>query len=157
REPAPRRPDVGPRVPAGPGLPPGPAAAGRADRRAAGPGGGHSSLIGRKGAQATILFETLSKSSVYQEGQLRNRFGAHPVATSCRTPPWGVPMTVPPIVEAWSTYRTGTATQWTPRQLVRAKGGASVSVVIPARNEEATVGAIVATIRKHLMGRSALV
>ncbi len=66
-------------------------------------------------------------------------------------------MTVPPIVEAWSTYRTGTATQWTLRQLVRAKGGASVSVVIPARNEEATVGAIVATIRKHLMGRLALV
>jgi glucosyl-3-phosphoglycerate synthase len=63
----------------------------------------------------------------------------------------------PPVVEAWSTYRTGTAAQWTPRQLVRAKGGGSVSVVIPARNEEATVGAIVATIHNQLMRRHPLV
>lgn len=65
--------------------------------------------------------------------------------------------TVSPIVEAWTTYRTGNAAQWTAQQLVRAKGGTSVSVVIPARNEEATVGAIVATIRRHLIDRAALV
>jgi glucosyl-3-phosphoglycerate synthase len=65
--------------------------------------------------------------------------------------------TASPIVEAWAAYRTGNATQWTPRQLARAKKGASVSVVIPARNEEATVGAIIATIREHLSERVALV
>jgi len=58
--------------------------------------------------------------------------------------------TASPIVEAWAAYRTGNATQWTPGQLARAKKGIRVSVVIPARNEEATVGAIVATIRRHL-------
>jgi glucosyl-3-phosphoglycerate synthase len=62
-----------------------------------------------------------------------------------------------PVVEAWSTYRTGNAGRWTARQLVRAKGGASVSVVIPARDEEATVGAIVSTIHQHLMRRLPLV
>src|SRR3981189_1579991 len=62
-----------------------------------------------------------------------------------------------PVVEAWSPYRTGNADRWTARQLVRAKGGASVSVVIPARDEEATVGAIVSTIHQHLMRRLPLV
>jgi glucosyl-3-phosphoglycerate synthase len=66
-------------------------------------------------------------------------------------------MPVPPVVEAWSTYRTGSAAQWTPRQLVRAKKGTGISIVIPARDEEATVGAIVATIREHLMRRYPLV
>jgi glucosyl-3-phosphoglycerate synthase len=65
--------------------------------------------------------------------------------------------TVSPIVEAWTTYRTGNAAQWTARQLLRAKHGTRVSVVIPARNEEATVGTIVATIRRHLTERAALV
>jgi glucosyl-3-phosphoglycerate synthase len=55
------------------------------------------------------------------------------------------------VVEAWSTYRTGSAGQWTPRQLAAAKRGTRVSVVIPARNEEATVGAIVSTIREQLV------
>jgi glucosyl-3-phosphoglycerate synthase len=58
--------------------------------------------------------------------------------------------TVSPIVEAWTTYRTADAGQWTARQLARAKRGTTVSVVIPARNEADTVGAIVATIRRHL-------
>ncbi|WSN13934.1 glucosyl-3-phosphoglycerate synthase [Micromonospora sp. NBC_01699] len=65
--------------------------------------------------------------------------------------------TVSPVVEAWSTYRTGSARQWTAHQLSRAKGDTSVSVVIPAFDEEATVGAIVATIREHLVERVALV
>ena len=65
--------------------------------------------------------------------------------------------TASPIVEAWAVYRTGIATHWTPQQLVRAKKGTRVSVVIPARNEEATVGAIVATIREHLAERVPLV
>jgi glucosyl-3-phosphoglycerate synthase len=66
-------------------------------------------------------------------------------------------MTVSPVVEAWSTYRTGSARQWTAQQLSRAKGDTSVSVVIPAHDEEATVGAIVSTIREHLVERVALV
>jgi glucosyl-3-phosphoglycerate synthase len=65
--------------------------------------------------------------------------------------------TVSPIVEAWTTYRTSNATQWTGRRLARAKGTARVSVVIPARDEEATVGAIVTTIRQHLADRVPLV
>ena len=64
---------------------------------------------------------------------------------------------VSPIVEAWTSYRTSQATQWSPRQLERLKGGTSVSVVIPARNEELTVGDIVATIRRELMESVALV
>jgi len=63
---------------------------------------------------------------------------------------------VSPIVEAWMTYRTGNATAWPAAQLAEAKRG-TVSVVIPAHNEEATVGAIVATIRRHLMDQVALV
>lgn len=65
--------------------------------------------------------------------------------------------TVSPVVEAWSTYRTGSARQWTAHQLTRAKGDSTVSVVIPAYDEEATVGAIVSTIREHLVVRVPLV
>jgi glucosyl-3-phosphoglycerate synthase len=61
------------------------------------------------------------------------------------------------VVEAWSTYRTGSADQWTPDGLAAAKDGTRVSVVIPARDEEATIGAIVATIRKQLVDRIGLV
>ncbi|MEV0002804.1 glucosyl-3-phosphoglycerate synthase [Micromonospora sp. NPDC050980] len=65
--------------------------------------------------------------------------------------------TVSPVVEAWATYRTSTADDWPAARLVRAKGAARVSVVLPARNEEATVGAIVSTVREHLMDRVPLV
>lgn len=64
---------------------------------------------------------------------------------------------VTPVVEAWSTYRTGSAAQWTPRQLVRAKARSRVSVVIPARNEEETVGEIVAVIHERLVREVPLV
>ncbi|HXY94345.1 MAG TPA: glucosyl-3-phosphoglycerate synthase [Acidimicrobiia bacterium] len=37
------------------------------------------------------------------------------------------------------------------RSLVRAKAGAHVSVCLPARNEEPTIGAIVTSVREHLM------
>ncbi|HEX6967374.1 MAG TPA: glucosyl-3-phosphoglycerate synthase [Micromonosporaceae bacterium] len=65
--------------------------------------------------------------------------------------------TTSPVVEAWSTYRTASSEQWTPRQLLGAKGGTRISVVIPARDEEATVGAIVSTIRTHLVDEVPLV
>jgi glucosyl-3-phosphoglycerate synthase len=63
---------------------------------------------------------------------------------------------VSPIVEAWMTYRTSNATEWTAMQLARAKKS-SVSVVIPAHNEEATIAAIVATIRRYLVDQIPLV
>ncbi len=43
------------------------------------------------------------------------------------------------------------------RSLVRAKAGASVSVCLPARNEEATIGPIVASVRQHLVECTELV
>lgn len=60
-------------------------------------------------------------------------------------------------MEAWSAYRTSTARQWKPRDLVRAKGPSTVSVVLPARDEQDTVGAIVRTIRRHLVEQLPLV
>jgi glucosyl-3-phosphoglycerate synthase len=66
--------------------------------------------------------------------------------------------TAPPVVEAWTSYRTGKAAQWTAARLVRAKKkDTTVSVVIPARNEQETVGTIVATIRRDLIERVSLV
>ncbi|RIV41364.1 glucosyl-3-phosphoglycerate synthase [Micromonospora radicis] len=64
---------------------------------------------------------------------------------------------VSPVVEAWATYRTTSAADWPTRRLIQAKGDSRVSVVLPARNEEATVGAIVSTIREHLVDRVPLV
>jgi len=43
------------------------------------------------------------------------------------------------------------------RSLVRAKAGTIVSVCLPARNEEATIGAIVASVRRHLVEATPLV
>jgi glucosyl-3-phosphoglycerate synthase len=56
-----------------------------------------------------------------------------------------------PVVEAWSTFRTSRARDWPPERLLEAKGQTAVSVVIPARNEEATVGRIAAAIRSALI------
>ncbi|GLY93761.1 glucosyl-3-phosphoglycerate synthase [Actinoplanes sp. NBRC 103695] len=64
---------------------------------------------------------------------------------------------VSPVVEAWATYRTGNATQWSARHLAAAKRGTRVSVVIPARNEQQTIGAIVTTIRRCLVAEVPLV
>ena len=55
------------------------------------------------------------------------------------------------VVEAWATCRSSSATDWPPRRLLQAKGGTTVSVVIPARNEQATVGAIVTAIRRDFV------
>jgi glucosyl-3-phosphoglycerate synthase len=71
--------------------------------------------------------------------------------------PQSMPLTASPVVEAWATYRTGNATQWSPGALARAKRGTRVSVVIPARNEQETIGAIVATVRRRLVAEVPLV
>lgn len=62
-----------------------------------------------------------------------------------------------PVVEAWATCRTSGAKDWPPHQLLRVKGDTSVSVVIPARNEEGTVGTIVTSIRSDFIQSVSLV
>jgi glucosyl-3-phosphoglycerate synthase len=59
---------------------------------------------------------------------------------------------VSPEIGTWITRRSSKAGDWTTAELVAAKRGTTVSVVIPARNEEATVGAIVTAIRDELQG-----
>jgi len=56
-----------------------------------------------------------------------------------------------PVVEAWSTCRTSSGQDWPPDRLLQAKGQTTVSVVMPARNEEATVGTIATAIRSALI------
>jgi glucosyl-3-phosphoglycerate synthase len=52
---------------------------------------------------------------------------------------------------AWLRERTYVSAQWTAVDLVAAKGTSTVSVVLPARNEAATVGRIVSALRRRLM------
>ncbi|MCG5217365.1 glucosyl-3-phosphoglycerate synthase [Streptosporangium sp. KLBMP 9127] len=56
-----------------------------------------------------------------------------------------------PEVEAWSRRRTSSSDGWPVGALLDAKGAATVSVVLPARNEQETVGEIVTAIRTGLM------
>jgi glucosyl-3-phosphoglycerate synthase len=60
-------------------------------------------------------------------------------------------------VRRWFERRTSRASDWHASRLVDVKGSTTVSVVLPALDEEATVGAIVATIRRRLVERHGLV
>ena len=60
-------------------------------------------------------------------------------------------------VSSWLPRRSSQAGDWPVADLLAAKGDTTVSVVIPARNEEATVGDIVRTIRRDLVERHQLV
>jgi glucosyl-3-phosphoglycerate synthase len=62
-----------------------------------------------------------------------------------------------PEVRAWLRDRSSTSPRWQPSALAEAKGAARVSVVLPACNEEQTVGHIVAAIRASLAEPLALV
>ncbi|WP_019633429.1 glucosyl-3-phosphoglycerate synthase [Actinomadura atramentaria] len=62
-----------------------------------------------------------------------------------------------PEAASWMHRRTSRAADWPPADLLAAKGSARISVVLPARNEEETVGAIVAAIRRDLVERVPLV
>ncbi len=66
-------------------------------------------------------------------------------------------LVVSPIIEAWASARTRAHTEWTAHDLAQAKGDTRVSVVIPARNEQATIAAIVATICRKLIDEVPLV
>jgi glucosyl-3-phosphoglycerate synthase len=60
---------------------------------------------------------------------------------------------------AWFTRNTTRSADWGLERLLeaRAQSGATVSVVIPARNEAATIGSVVAQIRAVLMEEAGLV
>jgi glucosyl-3-phosphoglycerate synthase len=60
-------------------------------------------------------------------------------------------------VRRWLGRRTSKAQDWRAGRLAAAKGEATVSVILPARNEEPTVGAIVSVIRRELVERVPLV
>jgi len=62
-----------------------------------------------------------------------------------------------PNVDAWLARRTSTAADWPLRELLRLKGATRISVVLPARDEEATVGAIIGAIRDELVLEAPLV
>jgi glucosyl-3-phosphoglycerate synthase len=62
-----------------------------------------------------------------------------------------------PVTEQWFADRTFQYPDWTPENLVAVKGSRRVSVVLPALDEEATVGAIVAAILPLTRGATPLV
>jgi len=62
-----------------------------------------------------------------------------------------------PVAENWFARRTWQEPAWTADELVAAKAGRRVSVVLPALNEEATVGPIVAAILPLTLGPDPLV
>ncbi len=62
-----------------------------------------------------------------------------------------------PVTENWFARRTWQEPSWTAEELVAAKAGRRVSVVLPALDEEATVGAIVAAILPLTLGAAPLV
>ena len=55
-----------------------------------------------------------------------------------------------PQVADWFERRTSSSAQWPLAHLMSIKGDTTVSVVLPALNEAATVANIVTTIRDHL-------
>ncbi|SDR24119.1 glucosyl-3-phosphoglycerate synthase [Thermostaphylospora chromogena] len=60
-------------------------------------------------------------------------------------------------VRHWLDTHTSTAADWPLDALLLAKGATTVSVVLPARDEERTVGRIVSTIRRELVVKAPLV
>jgi glucosyl-3-phosphoglycerate synthase len=62
-----------------------------------------------------------------------------------------------PEVEAWLRRRSSAAADWPVERLLERKDGATISVVLPARDERDTVGEIVGAIRRDLMERIPLV
>ncbi len=61
-------------------------------------------------------------------------------------------MALLPQARRWFSEATVQSVPWTVEQLVAAKQGRTVSVVLPALNEQATVGALVAELRPLVGG-----
>lgn len=68
-----------------------------------------------------------------------------------------IPAGVDPEVWDWLPRRSSRGMSWTLQRVMRAKGARRISVVLPARDEEQTVGGIVAQIRRRLMEDVSLV
>jgi glucosyl-3-phosphoglycerate synthase len=68
-----------------------------------------------------------------------------------------IPVGVDPEVWHWLPRRSTRGTSWTLKRVVRAKGARRISVVLPARDEEQTVGGIVAQVRRRLVEDVSLV
>ncbi|MEU6997342.1 glucosyl-3-phosphoglycerate synthase [Nonomuraea sp. NPDC046570] len=64
---------------------------------------------------------------------------------------------MPAPAREWFGPHTSAAADWPLDALVLAKGATTVSVVLPARDEERTVGPIVTAIRRHLVERVRLI
>jgi glucosyl-3-phosphoglycerate synthase len=64
---------------------------------------------------------------------------------------------LPDTVIDWMMRRGCRAEQWSAEELLGCKGGQRVSVVIPARDEAATIGSIVSTVRRCLIEELPLV
>ncbi|WP_185071318.1 glucosyl-3-phosphoglycerate synthase [Nonomuraea jabiensis] len=60
-------------------------------------------------------------------------------------------------IQEWYGPHSSTAAEWPVDALMLAKGSTTVSVILPARNEESTVGDIVRVIRRDLVERVPLV
>lgn len=56
-----------------------------------------------------------------------------------------------PEVSSWLRDRTSSAARWPAQAVLASKGGARISVVLPARSERETVGHIVSALRADLM------
>ncbi|WNG93638.1 glucosyl-3-phosphoglycerate synthase [Mycobacterium sp. ITM-2016-00318] len=61
------------------------------------------------------------------------------------------PVGADPEMWNWLSRRSSRGTSWTLKRVVQAKGARRISVVLPARDEEHTVGNIVAQIRRRLV------
>jgi glucosyl-3-phosphoglycerate synthase len=59
--------------------------------------------------------------------------------------------------EEWFAARTSASERWSRRRLAELKGQTTVSVVVPAHNEAATVGAIISALRRELIEEVCLV
>jgi glucosyl-3-phosphoglycerate synthase len=62
-----------------------------------------------------------------------------------------------PEVHAWLSHRTSRTEDWLLGRMVEQKQGRRISVVLPARDEAATIGRIVTVVREALVERAGLV
>lgn len=88
--------------------------------------------------------------------EVTQQAGTQPTAALPQARTAEPPSSLSPRVSNWLARRSSRATDWTAEQLLAMKGTTTISVVIPARNEEATVGDIVGTLRAQLVEHVAL-